>query len=47
MVQRLPYLRETPSQTSGPYVHIGLAPGAAGTSPGLTLPASASASRAP
>ncbi|GAB4292574.1 MAG: protocatechuate 3,4-dioxygenase subunit alpha [Roseovarius sp.] len=28
--QRLPYLRETPSQTAGPYVHIGLAPGAAG-----------------
>ena len=24
------YLRETPSQTAGPYVHIGLAPGAAG-----------------
>jgi protocatechuate 3,4-dioxygenase, alpha subunit len=30
MVQRLPYLRETASQTAGPYVHIGLAPGAAG-----------------
>lgn len=30
MVQPLPYLRETPSQTAGPYVHIGLAPGAAG-----------------
>lgn len=30
MVQRLPYLKETPSQTAGPYVHIGLAPGAAG-----------------
>lgn len=26
----LNYLRETPSQTAGPYVHIGLAPGAAG-----------------
>jgi protocatechuate 3,4-dioxygenase, alpha subunit len=26
----LPYLKETPSQTAGPYVHIGLAPGAAG-----------------
>ena len=26
----LDYLRETPSQTAGPYVHIGLAPGAAG-----------------
>lgn len=25
-----PYLKETPSQTAGPYVHIGLAPGAAG-----------------
>ncbi|SMX26312.1 Protocatechuate 3,4-dioxygenase alpha chain [Pelagimonas phthalicica] len=30
MVQKLDYLRETPSQTAGPYVHIGLAPGAAG-----------------
>jgi len=30
MVQLLSYLRETPSQTAGPYVHIGLAPGAAG-----------------
>lgn len=30
MVQRLQYLRETPSQTAGPYVHIGLAPWAAG-----------------
>jgi protocatechuate 3,4-dioxygenase alpha subunit len=30
MVQRLDYLRETASQTAGPYVHIGLAPGAAG-----------------
>lgn len=30
MVQRLSYLKETPSQTTGPYVHIGLAPGAAG-----------------
>lgn len=30
MVQKLEYLRETPSQTAGPYVHIGLAPGAAG-----------------
>lgn len=30
MVQPLNYLRETPSQTAGPYVHIGLAPGAAG-----------------
>ena len=29
-MQRLDYLRETPSQTAGPYVHIGLAPGAAG-----------------
>lgn len=27
---KLGYLRETPSQTAGPYVHIGLAPGAAG-----------------
>lgn len=30
MPQRLTYLRETASQTAGPYVHIGLAPGAAG-----------------
>ena len=30
MPQKLPYLRETASQTAGPYVHIGLAPGAAG-----------------
>lgn len=30
MVQPLPYLKETPSQTAGPYVHIGLAPRAAG-----------------
>lgn len=30
MVQDLNYLRETASQTAGPYVHIGLAPGAAG-----------------
>jgi protocatechuate 3,4-dioxygenase alpha subunit len=32
MVQPLHYLKETPSQTAGPYVHIGLAPGAAGFS---------------
>ncbi len=30
MVQALAYLKETTSQTAGPYVHIGLAPGAAG-----------------
>ena len=30
MAQKLHYLRETASQTAGPYVHIGLAPGAAG-----------------
>jgi protocatechuate 3,4-dioxygenase alpha subunit len=30
MVQRLDYLAETSSQTAGPYVHIGLAPRAAG-----------------
>lgn len=30
MTQSLEYLKETPSQTAGPYVHIGLAPGAAG-----------------
>ena len=30
MTQALPYLKETASQTAGPYVHIGLAPGAAG-----------------
>lgn len=32
MAQPLTYLKETPSQTAGPYVHIGLAPGAAGFS---------------
>ena len=32
MPQTLTYLKETPSQTAGPYVHIGLAPGAAGFS---------------
>ncbi len=32
MVRHLDYLPETPSQTAGPYVHIGLAPGAAGFS---------------
>ena len=30
MVQALNYLKESASQTAGPYVHIGLAPGAAG-----------------
>ena len=30
MPQDLHYLKESPSQTAGPYVHIGLAPGAAG-----------------
>ncbi len=30
MTQELNYLKESPSQTAGPYVHIGLAPGAAG-----------------
>jgi protocatechuate 3,4-dioxygenase alpha subunit len=30
MPQELTYLRESASQTAGPYVHIGLAPGAAG-----------------
>lgn len=30
MPQDLHYLRQTASQTAGPYVHIGLAPGAAG-----------------
>lgn len=30
MPQKLGYHKETPSQTAGPYVHIGLAPGAAG-----------------
>lgn len=29
-MQKLDYLKETTSQTAGPYVHIGLAPGAAG-----------------
>lgn len=32
MPQELDYLKESPSQTAGPYVHIGLAPGAAGFS---------------
>lgn len=32
MPQKLDYLIETASQTAGPYVHIGLAPGAAGFS---------------
>jgi protocatechuate 3,4-dioxygenase alpha subunit len=32
MPQPLTYLKETPSQTAGPYVHIGLAPAAAGFS---------------
>jgi protocatechuate 3,4-dioxygenase alpha subunit len=30
MVQKLDYLKESASQTAGPYVHIGLAPGDAG-----------------
>ena len=30
MVRKLGYLPETPSQTAGPYLHIGLAPRAAG-----------------
>ncbi|WP_164659630.1 protocatechuate 3,4-dioxygenase subunit alpha [Tropicibacter sp. Alg240-R139] len=30
MAQKLDYLKETPSQTAGPYVHIGLSPGDAG-----------------
>jgi len=30
MAQPLSYLKESPSQTAGPYVHIGLAPGDAG-----------------
>ncbi len=30
MVQPLSYLKETASQTAGPYVHIGLIPGMAG-----------------
>jgi len=30
MVQRLDYLKETPSQTAGPFVHIGLSPRRAG-----------------
>lgn len=32
MAQPLSYLKESASQTAGPYVHIGLAPGAAGFS---------------
>ncbi|MFT4149308.1 MAG: protocatechuate 3,4-dioxygenase subunit alpha [Paracoccaceae bacterium] len=34
MVQRLDYLKETPSQTAGPYVHIGLTPNKLGI-PGI------------
>jgi protocatechuate 3,4-dioxygenase alpha subunit len=30
MIPELPYLKETPSQTAGPYVHIGLIPHQAG-----------------
>jgi len=30
MILPLPYLKETPSQTAGPYVHIGLIPHQAG-----------------
>src|SRR5919199_5966117 len=30
MIGPLPYLKETPSQTAGPYVHIGLIPHQAG-----------------
>lgn len=33
-MQRLDYLKETPSQTAGPYVHIGLVPNALGI-PGI------------
>ncbi len=35
MVRKLPYVKETPSQTAGPYVHIGLAPSAAGLDGGV------------
>ena len=38
MVQPLPYLKETPSQTAGPYVHIGLAPSVAGIESRRTEP---------
>ncbi|WP_407673904.1 protocatechuate 3,4-dioxygenase subunit alpha [Paracoccus methylovorus] len=34
MMQKLDYLKETPSQTAGPYVHIGLTPNALGI-PGI------------
>ncbi|OWJ94477.1 protocatechuate 3,4-dioxygenase subunit alpha (plasmid) [Paracoccus yeei] len=34
MMQKLDYLKETPSQTAGPYVHIGLTPNALGN-PGI------------
>jgi hypothetical protein len=30
MIGKLEYLKETPSQTAGPYVHIGLIPHQAG-----------------
>ena len=36
--QLLPYLKETPSQTAGPYVHIGLAPSVAGIESRRTEP---------
>ncbi|HUF87147.1 MAG TPA: protocatechuate 3,4-dioxygenase subunit alpha [Thermohalobaculum sp.] len=38
MAGRLPYLKETPAQTAGPYVHIGLAPATAGLQPGGPQP---------
>lgn len=42
MTQELSYLKETPSQTAGPYVHIGMAPSVAGVQgvyddPGRTI----------
>ena len=42
MVEKLGYLKETPSQTAGPYVHIGMAPSIAGiqgphSDPGQTI----------
>lgn len=44
MGAKLPYLKETPSQTAGPYVHIGLTPAIAGLrtngpQPGATIAA--------
>lgn len=41
MAARLPCLRETPSQTAGPFLHIGLAPAVAGLGPDAPRPGAA------